>query len=408
MRLTVRETAGLKLPRNKREVIHFDDDIPGFGLRLREGGSSAWIFQYKIGDKHRRITFGKYPALDASKAREQAAELHAKVRLGQAPAGAKADTRARANETFAACARQYLAWQQKRVRPSTYKENERHLLKNLAPLHGLRIDATDKRSIAAQLMRLATHAGPVQANRTRASLSKFFNWCLREGLVDTNQAALTNLAAEKKRDRVLANEALAEIWHALPANDFGSIIKLLILTGQREREIADLRWSEIDFDRDAIVLPVQRTKNRREHTVPLSAAAAAILKAQTVHEGRELVFGSGHGGFSGWSKAKSKLDQAIFELRKKASKKAKSMEPWIIHDLRRSVATGMAEIGVQPHVIEAVLNHVSGHKAGVAGIYNRATYQREKAAALTLWADHIQSITQGVECKIVPMRREQA
>jgi integrase len=248
----------------------------------------------------------------------------------------------------------------------------------------------------------------VQANRTRASLSKFFNWCLREGLVDTNQAALTNLAAEKKRDRVLANEALAEIWHALPANDFGSIIKLLILTGQREREIADLRWWEIDFDRDAIVLPVQRTKNRREHTVPLSAAAAAILKAQTVHEGRELVFGSGHGGFSGWSKAKSKLDQAIFELRKKASKKAKSMEPWIIHDLRRSVATGMAEIGVQPHVIEAVLNHVSGHKAGVAGIYNRATYQREKAAALTLWADHIQSITQGAERKIVPMRGQQA
>jgi hypothetical protein len=100
MRLTVRETAGLKLPRNKREVIHFDDDIPGFGLRLREGGSSAWIFQYKIGDKHRRITFGKYPALDASKAREQAAELHAKVRLGQDPAGAKADTRARAKEDF--------------------------------------------------------------------------------------------------------------------------------------------------------------------------------------------------------------------------------------------------------------------------------------------------------------------
>lgn len=133
----------------------------------------------------------------------RAADLHAKVRLGQDPAGVKADARARANETFETCARQYLGWQRKKVRASTYKENERHLLKNLVPLHGLRIDATDKRSIALQLTRLAANAGPVQANRTRASLSKFLNWCLREGLVASNQAALTNTGAENKRDRVL-------------------------------------------------------------------------------------------------------------------------------------------------------------------------------------------------------------
>lgn len=217
MKITLTATKRLALPRGKREAIHFDDDIPGFGLRLREGGSSSWVFQYKIGSKHRRVTFGKYPAVDATKARALAADLHAKVRLGQDPAGAKADARARANETFETCARQYLAWQQKRVRPSTYKENERHLLKNLAPLHSLRVDTTDKRSIAAQLTRLSTEAGPVQANRTRASLSKFFNWCLREGLVDANPAALTNVTAEKRRDRVLANDELAEIWKALPS-----------------------------------------------------------------------------------------------------------------------------------------------------------------------------------------------
>jgi integrase len=407
MKITLMATKRLALPRGKREAIHFDDDIPGFGLRLREGGSSSWVFQYKIGSKHRRVTFGKYPAVDATKARELAADLHAKVRLGQDPAGAKANARARANETFKTCARQYLVWQQKRVRSSTYKENERHLLKNLAPLHGLRVDTTDKRSIAAQLTRLSTEAGPVQANRTRASLSKFFNWCLREGLVDANPAALTNVTAEKKRDRVLANDELAEIWEALPANDFGTILKLLILTGQRKREIADLRWPEVNLDRGVIALPARRAKNRREHAIPLSVAAAVILDKQMRREGRDLVFGVGHGGFGGWSKAKSRLDQAIFEARKKANKKAKPMEPWIVHDLRRAVATGMAEIGVQPHVIEAVLNHVSGHKAGVAGIYNKATYQREKAAALALWADHIQSIAQETERKIVPLRHEQ-
>jgi integrase len=406
MKITLMAVKRLALPSGKREVIYFDDDIPGFGFRLREGGSCSWVFQYKIGRKHRRITFGKYPAVDATKARDTAAELHAKVRLGHDPAGAKADAQARADETFETCVKQYLAWQQKRVRLSTYKENERHLLKNLAPLHGLRIVATDKRSIAAQLARLSTEAGPVQANRTRASLSKFFNWCLREGLADVNQAALTNRAAEKRRDLVLADDELAEIWRALPANDFGAILRLLILTGQRKREIADLRWPEIDFDRGVIVLPAQRTKNRREHTLPLSVAAAVILEKQVRREGRDLVFGTaGRGGFDSWGKAKSRLDRAIFETRKK---KPRPMQAWVIHDLRRAVATGMAELGVAPHVIEAVLNHVSGHKAGVAGIYNKATYQREKAAALALWADHIGSITQGTDRKIVPMRREQA
>jgi hypothetical protein len=193
-------------------------------------------------------------------------DLHAKVRLGQDPAGAKADARARANETFETCARQYLAWQQKRVRPSTYKENERHLLKNLAPLHSLRVDTTDKRSIAAQLTRLSTAAGPVQANRTRASLSKFFNWCLREGLVDANPAALTNVAPEIRRDRVLANDELAEIWKALPANDFGTILKLLILTGQRKREIAVCAGQKSTLT--AALLPCRHTAPRTGVSIP--------------------------------------------------------------------------------------------------------------------------------------------
>jgi integrase len=405
LKLTVKETAGLKLPPGKDDHIEWDDELSGFGIRLREGGSRHWVFQYKLGSKHRRITFGKFPALSVKKARERAAELHAKVRLGQDPAGAKATARARAGETFEACAKKYLVWQRKAVRPSTYKENERHLLKNLAPLHGLRIDNIDKRTIAAQLTRFATEGGPVQANRTRASLSKFLNWCLREGLVEANQAALTNVNKEKKNDRVLLDAELVEICKALPRNDFGAIVKLLILTGQREREIADLHWSEVDFERGAITLPPPRTKNHREHTVPMSKAVTAILKQQMRREGRDLVFGKGQGGFSGWSKAKSALDQAIFAARREANKKAKPMAPWIIHHLRRAVATGMAEIGVQPHVIEAVLNHASGHKAGVVGIYNRASYETEKATALARWAEHIEAIVETRKSNVAPLKR---
>jgi integrase len=149
-------------------------------------------------------------------------------------------------------------------------------------------------------------------------------------------------------------------------------------------------------------------KNRRERIIPLSTAAAAILASQPRQDGRDLAFGTGQGGFSGWSKAKGMLDQAVFEARSKANKKAAPIGKWIIHDLRRAAATGMAELGVQPHVIEAVLNHVSGHKAGVAGVYNKATYQREKAAALALWTEHVQSITQDKERRVVPLRRDQA
>ena len=402
LRLTVKTTDGLKLPSGKSDHIEWDDELGGFGIRLREGGSRHWVFQYKIGSKQRRLTFGKYPALDAKKARDRAAELHAKVRLGQDPAGAKHDARARAQETFEACAQKYLTWQRKEVRPSTYKENERHLLKNLSSLHGLHIDKIDKRTIAAQLTRFAVEGGPVQANRTRASLSKFLNWCLREGLVESNQAVLTNVNKEKKNDRVLLDGELADIWNALPENDYSAIVKLLILTGQRVREISNLRWSEIDFDRGTISLPPHRTKNGRPHLIPMSAAVTSILEDQIRRADRDLVFGRGQGGFSGFSKAKSALDDAIAA---KADKNAKPMVPWIIHDLRRAVATGMAEIGIQPHVIEAILNHISGHKSGVAGIYNRASYEAEKATALNRWAEHVEAIIEKRKTNIAPFKR---
>ena len=405
MRLSVKEIDSLALPAGKSDHIEWDDELGGFGLRLREGGSRHWVFQYKLGGKHRRITFGKYPALNAKRAREQAANLHARVRLGEDPAGAKHDARARAQETFEFCAQKYLAWQRKEVRPSTYKENERHLLKNLAPLHRLRIDNIDKRTIAAQLTRFAAEGGPVQANRTRASLSKFLNWCLNEGLVESNQAALTNVNKENKCHRVLLDAELVEIWNALPENDLKAIVKLLILTGQRAREIADLRWSEINFDRSIINLPPHRTKNGREHVIPATAAVFSILEHQERREGRDFVFGKGQGGFSGWSKAKDTLDETIIAARQQADKKAKPMLPWVIHDLRRTVATGMAEIGIQPHVIEAILNHVSGHKSGVAGIYNRASYEAEKATALNLWAAHILALVEWRESNIVTATR---
>ena len=393
MKLTRPLVANLRAPKGK-EIMVWDDDVPGFGVRVRDTKKSAsYFFQYRIGAKQRRMNLGRCSAIDPSVARKQAAKLHADVVHGKDPAGAKAENRSRASETFGQCVETFLKWQGPQVRDTTFADIQRHLRKNLSPLHGLHIANVDRRAIAKQLSDLATIA-PVQANRTRASLSRFFNWAMGEGLADSNTAQLTNKLDEGgARDRVLSEKEIKSIWAALPANDFGDILRLLLLTGQREREIADLRWDEIDFERGVIELPGERTKNHRRHIVPLSATARAILQARLRQQDRELVFGNGEGGFSGWSKAKTRLDDAV------------KIPPWRIHDLRRTCATQMAELGVQPHVIEAVLNHVSGHKAGVAGSYNRASFEAEKTTALTLWADHVAAIAAGRKAKVVPLKR---
>jgi integrase len=238
----------------------------------------------------------------------------------------------------------------------------------------------------------------VTANRVRATMSAMFTWGMKEGLVLANPVANTNKREEKARDRVLIDAELRAVWQALGDSQYGTIVRLLMMTGQRANEIAGLRWSEIDFDRDVISLPGNRTKNGRPHELPMAPQVQALLASQPRTEGRDLVFGKGEGPFSGFSRCKEALDNAIAELN------GRPLARWRLQDLRRSVATGMAELGVQPHVIEAVLNHVSGHKGGIAGIYNRARYSAEKAQALACWDEHINTIVRGCRPVVTPMR----
>ena len=210
-------------------------------------------------------------------------------------------------------------------------------------------------------------AGPIARNRSRATLSAFFAWLIREGLLDVNPVAGTGKADEgPSRDRVLNGAELAEVWRTATGT-FGDIIHLLLLTGQRRNEIGFLHWSEIDFGRGMIVFPPERTKNKLKHELPLAPQAVAILQErprQGDHVFREF----------NWYRGKLALDARL-----------KGVAPWRLHDFRRTCAIGMAELGVQPHIIEAVLNHV-------AGIYNRAKYAGEMREALQRWADHLQGI----------------
>jgi integrase len=273
------------------------------------------------------------------------------------------------------------------------------LLSHAKPLHGTELAKIDRATIAAQLNRIERESGAVTANRFRAALSSFFNWAAREGLIDANPAAFTNKRAEASRDRVLSNDEIRIIWSALPANDFGDVVKLLLLTGQRRAEISDLSWSEIDFERGQIVLPPSRTKNGRLHIIPMSGPVCAILEARSRIHGRDLVFGvrGNVGGFN-FSRPKRQIDAAIMS--------GAIERPWTLHDLRRTCAPGMADrLGIQPHIVEAVLNHASGHKGGIAGVYNRAQYLAEKKQALALWADHLMALVEGRDVNVVPIRR---
>jgi integrase len=266
----------------------------------------------------------------------------------------------------------------------TFTHIERHLRKHAKPLHPLALAEIDRRRIAQLLAKIDVASGPVARNRVRSSLSAFFTWLVREGLIDANPVTGTGKANESpSRDRVLSQSELAEVW-GTASGRFGDVVRLLLLTGQRRNEIGLLRWSEVEFDRTMIVLPPERTKNKVRHELPLAPAALAILKEHYRISGKADPNPNDARVFRGidWAKGKAQLDGAL-----------KGVKPWRIHDLRRTCATGMAELGVQPHIIEAVLNHVSGHKSGVAGIYNRARYEGEMRAALQRWADYVDKIT---------------
>jgi integrase len=378
MKLTARNSAALKLPASKSDHIAFDDDVPGFGLRIRETGSRTWIFQYKLGSKQRRLVLGRASALPADKARGLAADLHAKVRLGGDPAADKAASKANAALSFRSIADRFLAWQKKRLRPRSYVEVERHVLKHAKQLHGMPIATIDQQTIAVRIGTVADTKGAPTANLVRRSLSALFSWAMKEGLVSQNPVTHTNAPPKGARDRVLSDSELVTIWRACGDDDYGDIVRLLLLTGQRRNEISCLRWSEVDFDKKMIELPAARVKNARAHRVPMSDAVCRILQRRRRIEGRDFVFGRRDGPFANMAWGKTQIDE-----------RTGGLPHWTLHDLRRTCATRMADLGVQPHIIEAVLNHVSGHKGGIAGIYNRATYAAEKAQALALWADHV-------------------
>jgi integrase len=302
----------------------------------------------------------------------------------------------------------YLAAREGELRPKSYAETQRYLERAWQPLHEHAIDAITRQNIVAAIDDLARDNGKVAADRARLALSGLYAWGIDRGYCDTNPTmSIKARAQQSSRSRVLTEVELVAVWNACLDDDHGRIVRLLILTGQRKTEIADLEWVEINTDKRQIELPETRTKNGRAHIVPLSDEVLAILSGVERKEGRDFVFGKGAGGFSGWSKAKGELDARIAKSRTQAGHKAgvKPMAAWTLHDLRRSFITHVSDRGLAPpHIAEALINHISGHKGGVAGIYNKAQYLSERRQALEVWGAHVAALVEGGTGKIVPLR----
>jgi integrase len=362
--------------------IEWDKKLPGFGLRTRNG-KRTWILQYKIGDRNRRIKLGG-PELSRDKAfklaqAEKGKLASAKLGHGDDPATDRDRRRAESKPKATALVSiipAYLDARRGGLKDSTYEAQDRHLNEHWRALHGLPINNVTRADVASTLTTITNGRGPIAANRARATLSKFYVWAIGEGICDHNPVVGTNKRDESDpRERSLSDAEVARVWLAAPDNDYGRILKLILLTGCRRDEVGGLKWSEIDLDARTITLPRDRTKNHQEHIVPLSDAAMTIV-AGIEHRDRDYVFGrTRNGGFSGWSKSKAEFDEVV-----------KIKENWTLHDLRRTVRTGLGKLGIQPHIAEAALNHLPPK---LIRTYDRNTYAAEKKAALDQWASHL-------------------
>ena len=395
LRLDTKTVPALALGKGQRELFAWDSDLAGFGLRL-QGRRRTYVAQYRAGGRTRRVTLGTTERLTPTQAREAARKVLARVALGEDPQGEKVTQRTAAERTFRKVVDIYLASKRRELRPVSYKIAKLYLAgPYFRPLHARGIGEIEHPDIAARLSAITRNHSAHTAAAARRAVSALFKWAMEEGWAKVNPVVGTRKPADPKpRNRVLSDAELVAIWNACGNDDFGRIVRLLILTGSRRSEVGGMRWSEIDLDAGTWTLPEERSKNHRAHTITLPAAALALVGTIWLSN-RDHLFGArAERGYTNWD-----YDRAALDCRLDGAAK-----PWRLHDIRRTVATRMAEIGIPPHIIEAVLNHYGGHRAGVAGVYNRSPYEREVKAALARWSEHVSALVEGRdESNVVPL-----
>ncbi len=396
MKLTAAAVEKIKPPPTG-QVEYFDQHLPSFGLRVSYKGTKSWFLMTRVEGKLIRMTLGKAPAIPLAEARDEGRRLINLAASGKDPRlekiEAKREREERRRNTFDACADEFLErYVAKRLRPSTMREYKR-ILTGADTRHwqGRPVSSIGKREVLNVIEKIEGRGSPGAAARALAYLGKFFNWCAERDIIEivpTDRIRPSH--PPTKRDRVLDDDELRYVIGALRADNsiFREPFQLALLTGQRRSEVAGMRWSELrDLDNENAIweIPGERTKNKLVHLVPLPSEVADLIRF--LPKTGDLVFTTtGRTPVSGFGKAKKRLDAHVNRLRQ--ADRLEPMEHWTLHDLRRTMVTMMNEkLGVAPHVVEAVVNHVSGlAKAGVAGVYNRALYLEDRRRALNEWA----------------------
>ena len=407
--LTAKSVEAEKSDRGGRKEIA-DAALPGLYLVVQPSGSKSWALRYRFGGRPRKMTLGAYPAFGLKEARISAREALQLIEHGRDPGAEKVDAKRRLRErdeldrdTVAAVVGLFIRRHVSQNR--TAKDQARIFEVDVLPKWGRRrIQDITKRDAVELLDGIVDRGSPVMANRVRALLNTMFNWAEGRDIIQKNPLdGVKPPTTEKSRERVLDDSEIRLFWRACDAIDqpFGPLFKLLLLTAQRRGEVAEMTDSEID--QDLWTIPGARTKNGDEHLVPLSGPAQAILGGvDRIGRGMGYVFTTtGLAPVSGFTRAGDRLRGKMAEIASAAVGAPVEIKPFTLHDLRRTATTGMARLGFPRDVTEAVINHRSGTRSGVAGIYNRFTYAKEKRQALEAWSRLVLELVDGAADNVV-------
>jgi integrase len=392
----------------------WDSELAGFGAKAASSGTCSYVLQYRLGGRGtpaRRITLGRHGKLTPDEARRLAKAELGKISNGVDVAEARKEKRERlAGLTFAEAIEKFL---DVHAEPTRYWKEKRARLTSadVKALANKPLSTVSRKHVADAIDR-AKCRSEAAARLLFADLRPFFKWTHEREHLDANpMAGLRAPRPSEARERTLEEYEVKAFWQAAGEASwpFASIYRLLLLTGARREEVAGIKWSELDLDAGVWMLPGARTKNGRDHRIPLAPQAIAILdrlgitaiKAGLGYKDDDLVFSTtGTTSPSGFSRAKRALDarmQAVLGTK---------FKPWRIHDLRRTCATGMENLGVDTRVVETALNHVSGTKAGIVGVYQRAEHRESVKAAFEAWGRYLASLTQGpCPTNVVPLKR---
>jgi integrase len=371
--LTAASVENIKPPKQGSMEV-FDLGYPGLALRVGHGGAKSFEIFYRFGGKLRRESLGRWPEVSLAAARDAWRNTRESIAKGEAPQREGKSNAA----AFESVIEEWLRRDQSNNKASSLYQVTRLVEYDLLPAwRGRAIDAITKKDVIALLDSICDRGAVVKARRVYSALHRFFKWSVsREIIVAHPMNGLERPGSETSREHVLSDAELARVWKgAGKVRVYGDVVRLLVLTGARLNEIAQLRWDEIKDDH--ILLGNGRTKSGIQHCIQLSAPARKILDAMP-RIGDFVFTLSGTKPLTSWSRAKADIDKAV------------GLSGWRLHDLRRTFSTRANELGLaEPHIIEACLGHTVG---GVAAVYNRAKHEAAKKAALEAWGAHVMNL----------------